>query len=247
MRIHFTMASPTDIKASKEKKKRKSKAIPTASPSNEQDDAKLTIPEHHPFFGWNKGDKLCDLHVVGVEEKDGIPFIDISNVKDAHLVSIKEASIGATLSGVVTSHAKNNSGLWIDVSPGVQGWICGLELSTDTNILNNMTQSYPIGSRINAVVIDNKKGKLFLSVVADKASSTKLMKPKRGDLVIGRIQRHKTLENGPALMLDLRGHFSARCCLTELCEMVRPHLNLYITFLDLTSSISLRMIGKIRH
>ena len=46
------MASPTDIKASKEKKKRKSKAIPTASPSNEQDDAKLTIPEHHPFFGW---------------------------------------------------------------------------------------------------------------------------------------------------------------------------------------------------
>jgi hypothetical protein len=47
----------------------------------------------------------------------------------------------------------------------------------------------------------------------------KISKPRRGDLVIGRIDRSLPSVWCPDLMLDLRGGYVGRCCVTELDEV----------------------------
>ena len=229
VRVYFTMATGIESKKIKEKKHRRkiSKVPSTASPANEQDDAKLTIPEHHPFFGWNKGDMIKGLHVVGKEIKDGIPFIELSNYKQAELLGLDQIKAGMVVSGVVTSYYKGNSGLFLQVSPGVQGIVYGLELSKDAKKLNNMSASFPIGSRLDALVLNTKGKNPYLSVLGmkDKENQGNLAKndsrkPKRDEIVIGRVHRFMNVINGPALMLDLRGNFTARCCYTELAKNV---------------------------
>ena len=44
-------------------------------------------------------------------------------------------------------------------------------------------------------------------------------KPERGDVLIGRINRFLVPLAPPSLMLDLRGGFVGRCCITELEEL----------------------------
>jgi hypothetical protein len=47
---------------------------------------------------------------------------------------------------------------------------------------------------------------------------SKVAKPARGDLIIGRIHRGLKQALSPSLMLALRGGFVGRCCITELEE-----------------------------
>jgi len=150
----------------------------------------------------------------------------VENINELKLWTMDQLKPGMAVSGIITSYAPRNGGLWIQVSPGVQGLIPGLEVSTDINRLNNMKSFYPVGSRIKAVVTSTKDEKLNLSVLLQEEFAlhpsdfmTEIIKPKKGDTVIGRIHRSMALIDGPALMFDLRGRFSARCCLTELREV----------------------------
>ena len=44
-------------------------------------------------------------------------------------------------------------------------------------------------------------------------------KPHRGDLVVGRIHTKSRPIGSPSLMLNLRGNFVGRCCITELVDV----------------------------
>lgn len=58
----------------------------------------------------------------------------------------------------------------------------------------------------------------YLSFLRINGKHTVPQKPRRGDLVIGRIQRTLHPLMPPALMLQLRSGFVGRCCITELDE-----------------------------
>lgn len=234
VRVHFTMAVPIDsgddmTRKKKRKKNQTTDKTSTASLLSEEDDVKGTISEDHPFYTWKKGGVVRNLTVVGIEIKEGLPYVELSNMnnsKEFKLWTIKQLKPGLSVSGIVSSYAPRNGGLWIQVSPGVQGLIPGMELSTDVSRLNNMKSCYPIGSRIEAVVTSTKSEKLNLSVLLQEEYvirpsefMTEIVKPKKGDTVIGRIHRSMAVIDGPSLMLNLRGRFSARCCLTELREI----------------------------
>jgi ribosomal protein S1 len=153
---------------------------------------------------------------------------------------------GMIVTGIITGVGEGNKGVYLQLSPKVGGFIPVLELSTDVKVLNNLTSSVPVGARLQCCVMDGKQwqeirsksstsgprgGKsksngqdtLYLSTlrgVAEKGEgSKKLSKPSRGDLIVGRVNRSMQQVMAPSLMLDLRGGYVGRCCITELEEV----------------------------
>jgi hypothetical protein len=139
------------------------------------------------------------------------------------------------------SGISKGKGLWVEISPTVSAHIPGIELSTDVKVLNNMEKHFCIGSRVNGVVLDkslwektrqkyhrnyakkhveDSKAKMpFLSLLGYEEKQGSTLKPQRGDLVVGRIDRSFPSVLGPDLMIDLRGGYIGRCCITELNEI----------------------------
>jgi predicted RNA-binding protein with RPS1 domain len=155
----------------------------------------------------------------------------------------KKARPGWIVSVIVKQIAKNNGGICVSVGPKVTGFIPGLECSDDPEVLNDLGNHVAIGARLECMVIDeerwnkrkaqatdsfrNKKADsnismgLYLSMRYDPSSKQpyEIAKPVRGDLVVGRVQRSLKQVNAPSLMLELRGGYVARCCISELEEM----------------------------
>ena len=218
------------------------------------------ISKHHPFYKWKKGTKLSQLTCVAVDVRDGVSFVELtnrdlasadgetdeSNVPPTFIASVSELLPGMKLPVVITSVSQRNTGIWVELSPGISGFIPAFELSSDPAVLNNLSAYYPIGARVECCVMekkhwtkterrgnaksdDKKTGDqtselVYLSVlqVHEKTNDGTLMsvaKPLRGDLIVGRINRKTHVERAPALMLDIRGGFVGRCCITELEEV----------------------------
>jgi hypothetical protein len=261
-RIHVTMAQSktlslpdTDDESDTKKKdgKRKKRSL------SEESLEKKGLTKQHPFSSWREGTRLNNLKIVAVDTRDGVTYIELTNrtkeeeppVFVTNLVTLVP---GKPVSGIVSSVPSNNRGLWVQVCPGVTGFISALECSNSIEVLNDMRKYYPCGSRIECIVMgkDTKKNKRWGKVhrldddehtkkkkettVIELSSilreeMTKLqnekkekdeefkfipLKPLRGDLVVGRIDRKSPTVRGPALMLNLRGGFHGRCCITEL-------------------------------
>jgi len=73
----------------------------------------------------------------------------------------------------------------------------------------------------------------FFSFLQRSCIPNGISKPKRGDIVVGRISRSLPSMLAPALMLELRGGYVGRCCICELedpdewTNMPLGHLNTY--------------------
>lgn len=147
---------------------------------------------------------------------------------------------GSRVAGVVKQIDQMNRGVHVVLGPKLSGFIPGVECSNDLDILNNLSKHFPVGARLHCTVLDklrwrkltaqgsnsfsSKEGDLdydpqtvFLSVLCD-GNICNQTKPLRNDLVVGRIQRSMKSVNGPALMMELRGGYVGRCCITELEE-----------------------------
>lgn len=254
-RIHVTMADAPLLSSSIQshgKKKKKNEKQP--------EDGNRKITKHHPFYKWKNGTKLSGLSCVAVDVRDGVSFVELSNrdlteqakgssdsrTLPMFLESTSDLEPGMKLSGVITSVPRRNNGVWVQMSPGISGFIPALELSTDANVVNNIASYYPVGARIECVVmekenweknkrrshhgnVDNKSKKsdtdlMYLSLLQvnemeSSGSFSPITKPLRGDLIVGRVNRHTQQQRAPALMLDLRGGYVGRCCITELDEV----------------------------
>ena len=155
----------------------------------------------------------------------------------------EQVPVGTKVAGVVKQIDQANRGVHVVLGPKLSGFIPGVECSNDVDVLNNLSKHFPVGARINCTVLDKLRWRkliaqgsnsfsskeadldydpqtVFLSTLCDESdpSSYSQTKPIRNDLVIGRIQRSLKPVNGPALMLELRGGFVGRCCITELEE-----------------------------
>jgi len=253
-RIHFTMA----VQPSTPRMPLKHPVDTDNDGSDGHTDAsKTVITSHHPFYKWSSGDVLNDVKCVAVENRSGILHIelavtdDLSKMKPSEKskkgASVSESpltpiyvgeashlSAGTAISGVITRVCSQNRGLWIHVCPGTTGFVSGMELNEDIDILNNLKQYYKVGGVLNCSVME-KRGKnnnrtkqqedvkaeqiIYASALQCQGSKNQAAKPAAGDLVIGRINRSMKPQHAPSLMLELRGGFEARCDITELNEM----------------------------
>jgi predicted RNA-binding protein with RPS1 domain len=191
-----------------------------------------SLPPSHPFFGWNVGMKLSDLEVVSVERRGKSELVDVlmastvdkdddkKSTAPTFLKSASSLSKGQPVSGVVASVAKDGSGVWLLVSPTVSGFLPALEISDDTEILNNLGEKFPRGSRLDCFVRAFPTGKQDLQ--QDRVELT-MMKSERkafmqGDMVVGRVNKKIAEREAPAIMVDLPGGLRGRCCITEVAD-----------------------------
>jgi len=151
---------------------------------------------------------------------------------------------GARITGIVKQIDQFNRGVHVVVGPKLTGFIPGVECSDDVDVLNNLSSHFPVGARLACTVLDKMRWRkliaqgtntysskedhldydpqnIFLSLLCDAnaaASSPQIAKPTRNDLIVGRIQRSLKTVVGPALMMELRGGYVGRCCITEMEE-----------------------------
>jgi ribosomal protein S1 len=204
------------------------------------------ITKFHPFYGLKAGQLLSNLTVVAAKRRRGkfqVYLTDRSAETSEDSMAPRcvsensELEPGMKTSVVVTGVAPKNKGVYVEASPFVKGFIPGIELSKDLKILNDIESHVAVGSKITCCVMDQKqwnanhaknmnqskkkagseKSSLMFSVLSCDGDS-KVTKPARGDLIIGRIHRGLKQALSPSLMLALRGGFVGRCCITELEE-----------------------------
>eukprot|EP00580_Thalassiosira_gravida_P017224 CAMPEP_0201661930 /NCGR_PEP_ID=MMETSP0494-20130426/4161_1 /ASSEMBLY_ACC=CAM_ASM_000839 /TAXON_ID=420259 /ORGANISM="Thalassiosira gravida, Strain GMp14c1" /LENGTH=2158 /DNA_ID=CAMNT_0048140171 /DNA_START=165 /DNA_END=6644 /DNA_ORIENTATION=+ len=152
-RIHVTMADVLDkTKLSKKEKQLKEEH---------------KIGKRHPFYSWKVGDVIPNVRCVAVDNRDEISYVELSNLAE-RLPSVVSNPLhlppGSVLSAIVTSISSTNShhGLWVQVCPGISGFVPALELSTDPDALNDLPANYKVGTRIKCCVMqkmnaNNKK------------------------------------------------------------------------------------------
>ncbi|KAL9187437.1 hypothetical protein ACHAXT_001540 [Thalassiosira profunda] len=252
-RIHVTLAAPLDKKPKLSKKER-------------QWMEERKIGRSHPFYGWKVGDVLTNVRCAAIDERDGAAYVELTNVAGplpslvgdpAHLPP------GAIVSAIVTSvsTAPSPHGVWVQVCPGVAGFVPALELSADPGTLNDLEARYEVGARLTCRVVEEKasgggerrpsllrrrqkpRGPLPTGDGEDRTAAgeehravelsallasqeggdappaaVRPTKPRRGDLVAGRINAKLRTVGAPSLMVTLRGGFAGRCCVTELAD-----------------------------
>ena len=238
-RIHVTMANSLEATTKLSKKEKQFKE-------------EHKIGKSHPFYNWKVGDVVPGVRCVSTDSRDGIAYVELANRVEPGLPAVvtdpSHLSPGTILSAIVTSASKSstNHGLWVQVCPGVSGFIPALEVSDDPDILNDLATKFRVGSRIKCCVMeqtgynklhvshlqkdDHDSSKvdhkaLFLSVLLvsgetsdEKKAVFKPTKPKRSDVVIGRISKKTAMQGPPSLMMTLRGGFIGRCCITEVSD-----------------------------
>ena len=230
VQLHCTMVRPSSTKVKHRKKKQST-----------DDSIEQVITSHHPFFKWKVGDKLSNLHVLTVERRGKnwiVELTDRNHDETKQLMEqIEHLSTGDKVSAIVSGISKQK-GLWIELSPTITAHVPALEMATDVDVLNNMERHFPIGSRIEGVVLDKSiwevnrhkyykvkskdeaKSKIpFVSILGcDDSKSSSKEKPEIGALVVGRVDKTLPSLAPPDLMLDLRHGFIGRCCISELVE-----------------------------
>lgn len=239
-RIHVTMANSLETTTKLSKKEKQFKE-------------EHKIGKSHPFYNWKVGDIIPGVRCVSTDTRDGIAYVELANRVESGLPAVvtepSHLPPGSILSAIVTSVSKSstNHGLWVQVCPGVSGFIPALEVSEDPDVLNDLAIKYKVGSRVTCCVMeqtghnklpashtlqkddhDSSKDEhkaLFLSVLLvpgedsdKKDTGFKPAKPQRSDIVIGRINKKSAMQGPPSLMLSLRGGFIGRCCITELAD-----------------------------
>lgn len=241
-RIHVTMANTLSSRTKLSKTEKQLKE-------------KLKIGKSHPFYNWKVGDIISGVRCVALDNREGVLFLELSNMAGTLPCLVTDPAHlppGSILSTIVTSLSTKPSshhGLWVQVCPGISGFIPALELSTDANVLNDLESNYVVGSRVMCCVVEGTKNvkmppllnrchqtqtndhankderyAVELSVLLvpgenNKQSVFKPTKPRQGDLVVGRINAKARMIAPPSLMLNLRGNFVGRCCVTELADV----------------------------
>ncbi|VEU43270.1 unnamed protein product [Pseudo-nitzschia multistriata] len=189
------------------------------------------VTKNHPFYNLKAGKELQDLTVLSIQTSGNKVKVWVTDKKidseksDAPLFIEKASDLsqGMKITGIVTAFAKDNNGIFVQISPKLRGFVSGLELSRDTNVLNDLESHVPLGAAIECRVIKvqskgaSKDPFIMLSVLACETKSAQIPKPVAGDLVIGRINKDMKSVLAPSLMLNLRGAVG-RCCITELEE-----------------------------
>ena len=156
-RIHVTMANAPTNKAKLSKKESQFKE-------------EHKIGKAHPFFEWKVGDVIPGARCVAVDNRDGVLYVELCNITGPLpqvVGNTAQLSPGCSLSAIITSVSTTSSshhGLWVQVCPGVSGFIPALELSTNADVLNDLQSNYRVGNRITCCVMEGINNNTMSSV-----------------------------------------------------------------------------------
>jgi ribosomal protein S1 len=217
------------------------------------------ITKIHPFYGIKTGHEFERLTVVGMKRHKNRVDVFVTD-KDVNSQEVprqggapsfvetaSQLEPGMRAKTIVVGYAMDNKGLIVQVGPSVRGFVPGLELSRDIDVLNDLSAHVSPGAVLDCLVLDReqwykncmscplpfyyknrlKKGlereqidhrSVYLSVLACDSEDNVVSRPSEGDVAIGRINRSLPQIQAPSLMLELRGGFVGRCCITELDE-----------------------------
>lgn len=223
-RVHVTMAEPVTGC---------SNSMPVLINSDDEDpdfvEEREKISGYHPFHSWTVGGIIKDTKCVAIDVRDGISYIELTNRAEAtgdddiptFVEDPRSLKTGSIVSAVITAVSKKNQGIWVQICPGCTGFIPGLELTRDVDMLNNMSRYFRVGGRIKCTVLPNQAtdGPFKKIVRLSALDSDKKTKPARGDIMIGRVNRNIKQTNAPSLMIELSEGYIGRCDITELEEV----------------------------
>jgi rRNA biogenesis protein RRP5 len=227
-RIHMTLADSIDHRCLPMPLSKKN---PELDEDDYSDAEKIT--KYHPFFRWSIGSTIKDVTCVSMDVREGVCYLELTNRKlsdtEPSPVFVKDPNLlkaGTNVTCVITSVPKQNKGLWVQICPGVTGFVPGLELSDDLSVLNDMSKYFKIGGKIICTVIDHKGDQeQFKNVVrlSARPSNPNLIKrtkkPTRGDIIVGRVNRIMKQLRPPSLMLELPDGYLGHCDVTEIDEV----------------------------
>ena len=213
------------------------------------------ISKHHPFHGLETGQELTNLTVVSTQKRNQITQVILTDIDSTsskgsvpmNAVRSTQIHTGSVARAVVVGYAKDNKGLVVQVNPSLRGFVPGLELTKDLDILSSLKENVPCGAVLECAVLDEeqwcknrlscplppyykkklqnglkkektKNASQILSLLARNIGSSELKKPSEGELIIGMINRHIPQVHAPSLMLETRGGYLVRADITELDE-----------------------------
>lgn len=209
----------------------------------------LPMPLSASCIRWRVGDVIRDVRCVAVDFRDGVNYVELSNQSESSTppaVIVSDPNHlrpGTVVSAIITSISSTaaHHGLWVQLCPGITGFIPALESSVDPHVLNDMQSHFMVGSRFSVCVMDKKNSQkvpkaqrlqqddhdnhtadhdiVELSILLANSEEAKATKPHRGDIVVGCITKKTRPQGPPSLMLNLRGGFVGRCCITELADI----------------------------
>ena len=225
------------------------------SKKERQEKEEHKITKSHPFWGWKVGDIISGARIVSVDDRDGVSYVELTNLDDNRASPPSHLTPGTDVSAIITSVSNPTAhhGLWVQVRPGVSGFVPALELSDDADVLNDVASNFPVGSRISCRVVEGGRSSggrprrpkaqigedgsqqavvLDLSVLMASSPPPNLdsdgdgerpdfkpPKARKGDVVVGRINSRIRRLGPPSLMLNLRGGYIGRCCVTEVSDV----------------------------
>ena len=192
---------------------------------------KQEITSCHPLFGVKEGDRLTNLKVIEVAQRGGVWCVEVEQMDEDDNVNVSSAA-DSQVFGVVLKVTKMK-GVLLALDSSTQCFIPLLEVSEDLDMLRNLTVHFPVGCRVacfrtdksadrtadNDEVDDDVMRNHSYSLISRNGQPNWPSKPKRGDLIIGRINRSQHPKDFNTLWLRIRGDLKARCCITELDDM----------------------------
>lgn len=223
-RVHVTMADPV----SGNQQDMPILCNESSNDSHDRPQDKDKITEFHVFNSWAVGSIVKNARCIALDVRNGTTYIELTNrtVNNEHdglplfIEDPSNLNGGASVSTVITAVSKQNKGIWVQISPGCSGFIPGLEVSSDDDVLNNMNKHFKIGGRIKCSVLPDqtKKGKFKQVVRLSALASEAQTKVVRGTTIVGRVNRNIQGTRAPSLMVEFRGGNIGRCDITELEE-----------------------------
>lgn len=210
----------------------------TMAPFQKADQSSLDdIQDHdgthplHPFYKWTAGVELPPLKVIAIQRNRRRTLVDVQltspadvnkNAKNMpeYLEGLGSLKKGQKVSGIVGSTGSHNHGIWVLLGPNLSGFLPALEISdVEGTEIPHVSDRFPKGTRVTCYVSRVQKAgagepdRVNLTLMNAEFST-----PAVGDTILGMVTSSVPARDKPALMVELRGGMTGRCCITELCD-----------------------------
>jgi len=174
----------------------------------------------HPLSKWGPGLQVSGLQVLSVNPTGKFAVVDLCPPSEAQHAQSASFEKGEKVNGFVSTISKDGSGLWVEVSPSLSGFVSAVDASENQSVIEDLKSHFSPGQTISGYVLGRRKrgnGRndyLTMTLLGAEHQAAFSV----GAVVLGRVNRKKNAPHPPSLVLDLPGKLSGRCCITELAD-----------------------------
>lgn len=198
-----------------------------------------------PLSSFSRHDKI-QVRVIGYHDARHHQFLPISHRTASHIVlelsakksdlsdkykpvTLQDTTIGSKWIGYVNNISSNC--VFVNISPSLRGKISYLELSDNYEQLQNISNSFPIGSAVECMVIgiDSKSNFLILSARKVAGKSIACL----DDITVGQIIPCIFIKKYPTnIVLSIGDSMMANCYITDVADEYLEDFNSKLALQD---------------